>query len=419
MTNALKRCINTQAFFIQLLAGIGPDLYNLIDPERILRRHILPKYVSTQQQMDELYAPQDFVLGVHYAAVIKSVGLALLFGPMSPVSYLLGFIGVALTFCVDKYVAIKRARAPRRLTSESAESVHYILWALGLGQILITGVVYFPSKPYNPYLWVPILVVYLLAMVLPLPRMLGIMRDAALEDGGTGGQTYSAMLKGEAREGPDQRAYAQQNEQEEPISVAFKDFDLVAPPSMVHPANFGEVYAVVPRHSSANFLERVVENYKLFSEPVPADERLLPKQKPFTGQFNATKEAAEQAAQREKDLRERNRMHAQRALPGAFGYQRSMAPPGPDHYGQNPPHPAVQPMWHPAQYAQHPYGWQPQPYPSSTHTSWPPAYDDAYTYSFPQQHYQWPQQHYGHPQQQMVYHNQRHPNVYEQSGVFR
>ena len=366
-----------QAVYIQLLAGIAPDVYNLIDPDRFLRRYIFPRVVSTQQQMDELFAPNEFVLAEHYAAVIKTVGLALLFGPMSPLSYLIGFIGIVLTYLVDKYVAIKRARVPRRLTSDNAYSVYNLLWVLGLAQILISGLVYLQSRPYDPTLWIIALVLYLIAMILPLPRMLGIARDAALEDGGSQGKPYSGMLRGDASNGLDQHAFKKQDEYQCPLSEEYKDFDLVAPPNSVHPAYFSEVYAVVPEYASAEFLERIVQNFKLFSEPIPADQSLLPRQKPHTGGHNATKEAAEAAARSDKAKQQQQMVHIQRALPGAFAQrvdrpQQQHRPPGPNEqpyipqfcYDPQQHQQGQPPMAHPPP----PYGYQ-QPNPQ-----WAPPY---------------------------------------------
>jgi len=62
------------------------------------KRRFLAPLARTQDMLDSLMKPPEFILAEKYAAICKTVALAILYGPVLPVSYLIALVGMASTY---------------------------------------------------------------------------------------------------------------------------------------------------------------------------------------------------------------------------------------------------------------------------------------------------------------------------------
>jgi len=81
--------------------------------------------------------PPEFILAEKYAAICKTVALAILYGPVLPVSYLIALVGMTSTYWIDKWIALRRSQKPARLKNESTVAVVYTMKALSATQPII------------------------------------------------------------------------------------------------------------------------------------------------------------------------------------------------------------------------------------------------------------------------------------------
>lgn len=67
-----------QAFYLQCFNAFLPDLIAVTDIGAVLARKLLSPLAKTQEMLDVLMAPPEFILAEKYAAVCKTISLALL-----------------------------------------------------------------------------------------------------------------------------------------------------------------------------------------------------------------------------------------------------------------------------------------------------------------------------------------------------
>ena len=61
---------------------------------------------------NNLVEPREFDIAVRYATAIKSLGLAILYAPILPISYMICFVGFLITYASDIYYATRSSRKP-------------------------------------------------------------------------------------------------------------------------------------------------------------------------------------------------------------------------------------------------------------------------------------------------------------------
>ena len=101
-----------EAFYIQISSAILPDLLQLMNPIAWLNQRFARDHARTQAMMNNLVEPREFDIAVRYATAIKSLGLAILYAPILPISYMICFVGFLITYASDIYYATRSSRKP-------------------------------------------------------------------------------------------------------------------------------------------------------------------------------------------------------------------------------------------------------------------------------------------------------------------
>ncbi|KFM26464.1 hypothetical protein F751_2682 [Auxenochlorella protothecoides] len=204
------------AFWTQLANAIVLPLASLFDPGPLTRAHALARWARTQAALDALLAPPPFPLAEQAANAVMVLALALWWGPVLPLSPMLGTLGLAALYWADKWVALRRCAAPANSQGAVDEATGVMLRALPLVQLVLMRYLYFQDHPaIDVVFWVG-LALWLALSLVPLhtlvPRWLEGKRCAEGASDGVGpgagansptavGMRYSAVLGGGQRGG--------------------------------------------------------------------------------------------------------------------------------------------------------------------------------------------------------------------------
>ena len=182
------------AFYLQLFNALVPNVIAYVDVFGQVRRKYLARHARTQTMMDHAADPPDFILATKYAAQCKTVALAMVYGPILPVSYALALFALFTTYFTDKILALKRCKKPVRQQNQATERVVLFMNVMALVQFVFSGFLFYDLR--FPVYVLACAALWVLYQALPLNRWLGIVRDATTEDGGTGDLAFwSAMGK--------------------------------------------------------------------------------------------------------------------------------------------------------------------------------------------------------------------------------
>lgn len=141
-----------KAFYIQITNAIIPDVLTLLDPVEILNFCIISRFALTQEKLDKLMEPQTFPLAQRYASAVRTLGLAMLYAPALPISPLIASFGLLISYCIDKFVSLKRRQQPRQLNADVLKLVNKLLLLLPLAQMFLMFKLFFDDH----FLAVPI-----------------------------------------------------------------------------------------------------------------------------------------------------------------------------------------------------------------------------------------------------------------------
>ena len=72
-------------------------------------------------RLQEFYRPPEFFIAARYAAVVRSFGLALLYGPLGPVAYWLASASMLISYLSTKFAIMHYYRHPPRMSDELTE----------------------------------------------------------------------------------------------------------------------------------------------------------------------------------------------------------------------------------------------------------------------------------------------------------
>jgi hypothetical protein len=156
------------AFLVQLTNVIAPSfafLFRLDDMQYI---HFLSRMACGRDYAYIYLQPPAFRMNLRMGQAINTVGLALLYAPILPLSPIIGFAGVVVQYCVDQYIALRRSSKPRNFQVDALSGANYVLRLLPLFQVLLCGGVYFKHVEGA---WVPValgIVIWGLAGLMPL-----------------------------------------------------------------------------------------------------------------------------------------------------------------------------------------------------------------------------------------------------------
>jgi hypothetical protein len=136
-----------QAFFIALANAVVPELLKILRPEWLCRRCVLAPFAKSQSKLDELWSPPEASLGEYYAGLVKTLALALLFGPAMPVIYVITLLALAISYWATKYTMLRVCRQPPAMGPQLAEGFLTALSLLLLGSAILETVVLSAQLP--------------------------------------------------------------------------------------------------------------------------------------------------------------------------------------------------------------------------------------------------------------------------------
>ena len=319
------------AFFLQIFNAFVPDVIALLDASGRLRRSVLSRYARTQQMLDAMLDPDEFILAEKYSQVCKTIALALVYGPILPLSYAIALIGLCSSYWTDKYLALRRFAKPARQRDQATYRVVLFMNSMALLQ-LAAGYVFYDY--HQPLVYAAAAGAWFLFQAFPVSALCGVSRDEAMEDGGTGGVSYwenmgktkgsgngwTADAKAARRAVSNGSARTRSDDSLTEKSEALDEEDaakrararnvecaLLDVPESEHDVGRLETYhPPVPESAAEDFAAMIVEAYRLPAEVTPGNPTLLENQKPQTGGPNRvdppmTRDAQNLAAMQELD----------------------------------------------------------------------------------------------------------------------
>ncbi|PRW39140.1 kinase domain [Chlorella sorokiniana] len=234
------------AFYMQVANALLPPLATLCDLEDLVYSQWISRSAKTQAMMNRLLQPPEFLLAEQYASALTTLGLALCWMPVLPISPLIAALGLFLGYWAEKVVALRRAAHPGNLRGKLVSSAALLIRLLPLVQLLLMRFLYFVDEgAMVPVFWTG-LAVWLLFAIAPLRSLLGLV--ARRRSTVTGGLSYQETLGSGQRQGLDD-AYAAQ----------------------------------LPPCASPEYQQRAAAAFALLPSPHPATEALLPRQRTVTG----------------------------------------------------------------------------------------------------------------------------------------
>ena len=296
------------AFFLQIFNAFVPDVIALLDVGGRLRRSALARRAKTQRMLDAMLDPDEFILAEKYSQVCKTIALALVYGPILPLSYAIALLGLCSTYWTDKYLALRRFKKPARQRNQATSRVVLFVNVAALLQ-LAAGYVFYDY--HQPLAYAAAAGVWFSFQTLPVNKLWGVARDEALEDGGTGGVSYwenmgktsgggngwmadaRAARRAVSRGSSGTRNDGSRTEQGEDLDEedAAKrararriECALLDVPESEHDVGRLETYhPPVPESAGEDFAATIVEAYRLPAKVTPGNPALLENQKQQTG----------------------------------------------------------------------------------------------------------------------------------------
>ena len=274
------------AFYLQLFNAFLPNLIALADVGGRFKRQALSRYAQTQEMMDLAMEPPEFILAEKYASVCKTVALAMIYGPVLPVSYVLAIIALFIAYFSDKALALKRCQKPVRQQNQATERVVTFMNVMALVQICFSGAMFFDGV-HEEFYAIGI-VLWVLYQIVPVKRLWGIERDEAMEDGGTGGVSYWSNMGKEggvgARQSPqvEEPAVGEVDEEDAARQARLNHIKsrlLNVPESELGVSRLDTYHPPIPVSATDDTVNMIIDGYRLFDEVVKGDPKPLPGQK--------------------------------------------------------------------------------------------------------------------------------------------
>jgi F0F1-type ATP synthase assembly protein I len=120
----------------------------------------------TQKYVDQYTLPPEFRMNLRMGQAITTVGLAILYVPILPISAFIGFVGMVIQYAVDQYLALRHSSRPRAFQVEAFYGANYLLRLLPLIQLFLILAFYFGEIAFIPS--VVGLVIWIVACIVPL-----------------------------------------------------------------------------------------------------------------------------------------------------------------------------------------------------------------------------------------------------------
>lgn len=130
-----------------------------------------------------------------HAASVTSIGLAMFYMPVLPISPYISLIGLILSYLTNKWIALRRAAAPPNLNGMVTSSLNFLLRLLPLVQLILIKYLYFVGySSVTPAFWTGI-AFWIVFMIAPIRALLGTVKRYRRPPVAVG-LSYSRLLGG-------------------------------------------------------------------------------------------------------------------------------------------------------------------------------------------------------------------------------
>ena len=184
------------AFYIQLVNTFLPDLLTVVDVPKMFAYHVLSKFARTQDYLNAAIQPRTFDVPLRFSVAIKTVSLGVLWAPALPISPMLSFIGLLISYGADQFLALRRCRKPQSFDVEALNVVNStVLDALPLVQMLLMYFLYFADDGNTQVIAAFALgvVIWGVALLTPINYLLANTRNKNVEPDGAERYSFNAL----------------------------------------------------------------------------------------------------------------------------------------------------------------------------------------------------------------------------------
>lgn len=112
---------------ILIADAISTPFFRLLDIGGLFRRHVLTKYVVTQEEMNVLWMPSEWSLAERYTDMMKTLFVGLYYSVPLPAGLFITCFSMASTYLVDKYSLFKLWKEAPNFDSTLATTSRYLL----------------------------------------------------------------------------------------------------------------------------------------------------------------------------------------------------------------------------------------------------------------------------------------------------
>jgi len=183
------------AFFVQCSNALLPPLVHLLGIGDKFKRYLLAPHAKTQKMLDRMLAPPIFPMAEQHAASVTSIGLAMFYMPVLPISPFISMLGLILSYFTNKWIALRRAAAPPNLNGMVTSSLNFLLRLLPLVQLILMKYLYFVGySSITPVFWTGISF-WIIFMIAPIRAVLGTVKRYRRPPVAVG-LSYSRLLGG-------------------------------------------------------------------------------------------------------------------------------------------------------------------------------------------------------------------------------
>lgn len=183
------------AFYIMCANSLLPPLFHLLGLGDKIKYYILSPFARTQPMLNQLLAPPLFPMAEQYAASVTTLGLALWYMPVLPMSPMIALVGLSVSYCSNKWVAVRRAAAPPNLSGMVTAPLNWLLRLLPLVQMILMKQLYFKDYPTIDPVFYTGLAFWTLFCLAPIRALLGAVRRRRRQNASSG-LSYHRLLGG-------------------------------------------------------------------------------------------------------------------------------------------------------------------------------------------------------------------------------
>jgi hypothetical protein len=183
------------AFYVQCANSLVPPLFHLLGLGDKIKYYILSPFARTQPMLNQLLAPPLFPMAEQYAASVTTLGLALWYMPVLPMSPMIALVGLSVSYCSNKWVALRRAAAPPNFSGMVTAPLNWMLRLLPLVQMILMKHLYFKDYPTIDPVFYTGLAFWILFCLAPIRALLGAVRRRRRQNA-TSGLSYHRLLGG-------------------------------------------------------------------------------------------------------------------------------------------------------------------------------------------------------------------------------